>query len=250
MLNKKPLTNIVFLDIETTSQYPRFEDMPAHKKLLFLKRFKEDFKKLKDDLMEPDDALVIEKLYDNKAPLFAEFGKIICISGLRIMDSESLKYKTVSIVNESEEQLLLDFLKTFKSIAECADPAKGKDYICAHNGLMFDFPYMSKRMIANGIPLPAMFDFAESKPWELAHFIDTKAVWKFGSYDNNTSLELLCDALNVETPKDDMTGDKVKDAYWIKKDINGIAAYCEKDVVALANCYVKMKGINKQLTNK
>jgi predicted PolB exonuclease-like 3'-5' exonuclease len=103
-------------------------------------------------------------------------------------------------------------------------------------------------MIINGIELPAMFDFSESKPWDLVHFIDTKVVWKFGSYDNNVSLDLLCATLGVESPKTDMSGDKVKDVFWIEKDLKKIAEYCEGDVYALASCYLKMKNIQTKLT--
>jgi hypothetical protein len=93
-----------------------------------------------------------------------------------------------------------------------------------------------------------MFDFSESKPWDLVHFIDTKVVWKFGSYDNNVSLDLLCATLGVESPKTDMSGDKVKDVFWIEKDLKKIAEYCEGDVYALASCYLKMKNIQTKLT--
>jgi hypothetical protein len=46
----------------------------------------------------------------------------------------------------------------------------------------------------------------------------------------------------------DFSGEMVKDAFWIGKECKKIADYCEQDVLALASCYLKMKGITNQLT--
>lgn len=246
MLTKKPIENVLFLDIETTSQYPRFEDMPVNLKVLFLKRFAKDYKSLQEE--GEDDAITVEKLYNNKAPLYAEWGKIVCISVLRIKDPKEYKYSVISFYGEDEKELINSFLNKITTVSNCESISKAKDYLCAHNGINFDFPFIAKRMIINGITPPVMFDFAESKPWDLVHFIDTKVVWKYGVYDNNVSLDLLCSIFGVKSSKTDFSGEMVKDAFWIGKEYKKIADYCEQDVLALASCYLKMKGITNQLT--
>jgi len=248
MLNKKPLNNIIFLDIETTSQCPRFEDLSPSLKVLFLKKFKDDYSKVRSVNPSKSDEELIETLYSSKAPLFAEWGKIICISMLRITDVSKLTYKIGSIALDNEKDLLEKFLVLTPKISTAKLPEKAEDYMCAHAGLLFDFPFMAKRMIINGIELPAAFDFAETKPWERMHLIDTLDVWKFGQYDGAASLDLLCSVFGVKSSKSDMNGADVKDVYWKDKDLKRISEYCEQDVLALASCYLKMKGIKGELT--
>jgi hypothetical protein len=251
MLNKKKLTDIIFLDIETTSQYPRFEDMPPELKTMFLKRFR---KEIKEANLEKDggsdtviDYQIIEEIYSRNAPIHPEWGKIVCISALRVVNDIEYKYKTLSLTAETDKDILEAFLNKFPSISNEKVPEKAKDFLCAHAGLFFDFPFISKRMIINGIIPPPMFDFAESKPWERTHLIDTMAVWSFGS-NNNVSMELMCHIFGVQTPKTDISGADVKDVFWIEKDLKRISDYCEQDVLALATCYLRIKGIKNNLT--
>ncbi len=240
---KKPLKNIIFLDIETTSQFPSFEQAPPKVKELFLKKFRNDLegKELTGEF--------IEKFYSAKAPISPDFGKIICISFLRIVDIVEMKYKTMSIYGDDEKVLLNSLLTKLPTVSKCENPKTGAvDHICSHSGFLFDWPFISKRMIYNAIPLPAMFDFGELKPWDITWFIDTNQLWKFGTFDGSASLDTLAYNFGLESPKDDMSGDKVKEVYWVEKDLKKIADYCEKDVFALASIYLKIKGIHKQLT--
>ena len=67
--------------------------------------------------------------------------------------------------------------------------------------------------------------------------------WKFGDYKNYTSLQLLCHVLNIPSPKDNLDGSMVSDAYWHKEDLDSIVVYCQKDVVTVIQIMMKVAGL-------
>jgi DNA polymerase elongation subunit (family B) len=115
--------------------------------------------------------------------------------------------------------------------------------ICAHNGQEFDFPYIARRTLINGLKLPPVFDIAGAKPWEIREcLLDTLQLWKFGDYKHYTSLDLLCTIFNIPTPKDDIDGSQVGDVFYKEADYTRIARYCEKDTLAVAQLLLRYKG--------
>lgn len=243
MLDTKPVDKIVFFDIETTSQYPTFAAMPERFQKLFKKRFKKDFSDV--DMNAPSDtvALAYEEIYNTKAPLFSEWGRILCISMgmlVKLPDGPDYEMKKVTYYDDDEKVLLQKFLKGTEKMTDSTTPLY---HWCAHNAKVFDVPFITKRIIINKLPLPRMFDFAHLKPWELNYIIDTKEVWCFGVKDNATSLDTLTALFDIPSSKDDIDGSEVKNIYWIEKDLPRIVIYCEKDIVALARIYLQMKGI-------
>jgi len=68
-------------------------------------------------------------------------------------------------------------------------------------------------------------------------------MWKFGDYKHYTSLDLLCHVLGVQTPKSEMDGSMVNQAYW-SGQISDIRKYCMQDVVATAQVYMRCVGLN------
>ena len=108
----------------------------------------------------------------------------------------------------------------------------GEGLLCAHNGKEFDFPFLARRCIIQGVPLPEVLDLAGKKPWEVYH-LDTMHLWKFGDYKNYTSLKLLAALFGFPSPKDDIDGSEVGRVYWEERDLDRIARYCEKDVLAV-----------------
>jgi len=259
MLNQKPINRVVFLDVETTSQHKTLADAPPRMQQLFKQRFKKDIEeKIKETLAtvaETIDSItskVIEEIYDQKAPLFAEFNKIICISMGVIDNSDpnSLKLRIKSFCDHDEKALLSEFVKAKSVVDYEKQPASDRFAFCAHNGMIFDFPVIAKRLIYNGLDLPYIFDFSEKKPWDIDYFIDTKNTWKFGVYDGNVSLDLLAGAFNVESSKMIMQGSDVKLVYYEGDEsrMKSIQQYCEHDIYTLASIYLKMKNIQKPLT--
>ena len=209
-------SKILFLDIETVSQKKTYDELDERMQKLWTKKA-EQLNRDNPDLTPAD-------IYDRSA-IYAEFGKIVCIS-VGFFNGERFRLK--SFYGHDEKALLTEF-------ADMLNRHYGypEAQLCAHNGKEFDFPYMARRMLINGIPIPKVLQVAGKKPWE-TNFIDTMELWKFGDYKNYTSLDLLCAILNLPTPKDDINGSEVGRVYWQENDLERIKTYCQKDVLAIA----------------
>ena len=223
-----PLHNILFLDIETVPQSPSYIDLT------------DDWKKLWDtkstSLVKFHEGQTNETLYP-RAGIYAEFGKIVCIScGVIQGNGEQRKIILKSFYGDNEKKLLVDFIDMLNKWA--TGEAK---FLCAHNGKEFDFPYLCRRMIIHGITIPSLLNISGKKPWEVNHY-DTLELWKFGDYKSFTSLNLLAHVLGVPTPKDDIDGSMVWEVYWKEKNLERIVTYCQKDVVTVAQILLRMNG--------
>jgi hypothetical protein len=86
-----------------------------------------------------------------------------------------------------------------------------------------------------------VLNLSGKKPWEIQH-IDTMELWKFGEYKSFVSLNLLAHVLGVPTPKDDIDGSQVGMVYWSQRDLPRIVTYCQKDVVTVAQVFLRMNG--------
>jgi DNA polymerase elongation subunit (family B) len=178
-----------------------------------------------------------EELYGERASIYAEFGKIVCISVGIVSETRTGKQMRLKSFYHDDEETLL---KQFKALLD--DRYNTPFHIlCGHNAKEFDFPYICRRMLINGITLPTALDIAGKKPWEISH-LDTMELWKFGDYKAYTSLALLCHVFQIPTPKDDISGADVARVYYEDKDLERIKVYCEKDVVALIQLFLRMKG--------
>lgn len=224
MLKNINIENILFLDIETVPAQPDYNNLSD--------TFKELWdKKLKRIAKYQDDATP-EQLY-NRAGIYAEFGKIICISVGYLKEN---KFRIKSFFGDDEKILLKNFAELLNNHYN-----KSNQYLCGHNGKEFDFPYIARRMLVNDIILPNILDTAGKKPWEVSH-LDTMELWKFGDYKNYTSLSLLAAIFNIPTPKDDIDGSEVANVYWHDNDLNRIATYCQKDTLTVAQIFLKYQG--------
>jgi DNA polymerase elongation subunit (family B) len=223
MMGNHSLDHILFLDIETVGLSESYAQLSPRMQQLWNKKA--------DKIRKTEDQLP-EELY-NHAGIYAEFGKIVCISVAHVNDN-NLRIK--SFIDSEEKTLLQNFatlLNTYYS--------KSNKYLCAHNGKEFDFPYLCRRMLINGITLPAILDVSGKKPWETS-FLDTMEMWKFGDYKHYTSLDLLAAIFHIPSPKDDIDGSMVHDLYWQTKDVQRIAIYCEKDVLTIVQLFLCFKG--------
>ena len=113
--------------------------------------------------------------------------------------------------------------------------------LCAHNGKEFDFPFLARRMIINGVGIPSILNMAGKKPWEVQH-LDTMELWKFGDWKSYTSLKLLCHTLKIPTPKTDIEGKDVARVYYEEKDLDRIEQYCKRDTLAVAQLLLRFRG--------
>jgi len=176
----------------------------------------------------------VESIY-SRAGIYAEFGKIICIScGVLQGNGDGKKIILKSFSGDNEKILLHEFSEMVRKWS-----ANEQKFLCAHNGKEFDFPYLCRRMIINDLPIPTPLNVAGKKPWEVSH-LDTMELWKFGDFKNYTSLNLLAHSLGIETPKDDIDGSQVWKVYWEEKNLSRIVAYCQKDVLTVAQVYLSM----------
>jgi 3'-5' exonuclease len=220
--------NILFLDIETVSQQSSFDELPDEWKALW--------KRKSEVLLRNKEQETPESIY-GRAAIYAEFGKIICIScGVLQGSGADRKIILKSFCCDDEKTLLLDFAEMMNKWG--TDPGK---YLCAHNGKEFDFPYLCRRMIVHGVEIPPMLHLSGKKPWEVNH-LDTMELWKFGDFKSYTSLNLLACTLGVPTPKDDIDGSMVGEVYWKEKDLTRIVTYCQKDVITVAQVYLRLRG--------
>ena len=219
-----PLKNILFLDIETVPKYENYDTLSETEQELFNEKTRFN----RGDTPEPE--------FYKKAGIWAEFGKIVCISIGYLIESHFRQFRLRSFVGD-EKKLLLDFKKVL-------DLHFSEKYhlLCAHNGKEFDFPYIARRMIICGVSLPKKLDYAGKKPWEIPH-LDTMELWKFGDYKHYTSLKLLTHILGIDSPKDDIDGSQVADVFYKDHDLDRIAHYCENDVIAIAQVLLKMQAL-------
>jgi uncharacterized protein YprB with RNaseH-like and TPR domain len=224
-----PKENILFLDIETVPEVELFEDLSEIRKELFV--LKTTYQRKPKTVIETE--IPVEEFYP-KAGVWAEFGKIVCISvGYFVTQGEDRSFRVKSFYNKDEAVLLNEF----KSLLEKHFSEK-KHLLCGHNGKEFDFPFIARRMIINRIALPLKLNLFGKKPWEIPH-IDTLELWKFGDFKHYTSLKLLTTILDIPSPKDDIDGSQVANVYYQEKDIKRIATYCEKDTIAVAQLFLR-----------
>jgi uncharacterized protein YprB with RNaseH-like and TPR domain len=223
MISKLSLANILFLDIETVPLQERFDQLEEIDQQLYADKTKYQ---RKEDFTPAE-------FYD-RAGIWAEFGKIICISVGYFVNRDGQQFRTRSFVGE-EKELIEEFTALLN------EHFSGRNHLmCAHNGKEFDFPYIARRMVILGIEIPSKLNLFGKKPWEVPH-LDTLELWKFGDYKHYTSLKLLTRILGIPSPKDDIDGSQVRDVYYQDHDLQRIATYCEKDVVAVAQIILKLR---------
>ncbi len=220
-----PLNKILFLDIETVPAFPEYSQLP------------EQWKKLWDKKASyiNRDGLPDEEFYQ-RAGIYAEFGKVIAVSlGIITENNGQRELRLKTIYGDNEKCIL-------QKLADLLDKYYSNDdnYLCAHNGKEFDFPFLARRMLVHNVKIPKILDTHGKKPWEVRH-LDTMDLWKFGDHKHYTSLELLATLFDLPSPKDDIDGSEVWKVYWQDKDLDRIAEYCEKDTVTVVRLFMKFR---------
>lgn len=223
------LRDILFLDIETVACTDNFQSLDERLQTQWTR---------KAGFLKRDENITDEELFHQRAGIYAEFGKIICIVVGKLYEKESgeIGLKTKAFFDHDEKRLLTEFKNML-------DKMEGTSVrLCAHNGKEFDFPYISRRMLVQGISLPTALNLSGRKPWDTPH-LDTLELWKFGDYKHYTSLDLLAAIFNIPSSKSDMDGSQVNGVYYKDNNLEKIKNYCISDVIVLTQLFLKLKGI-------
>jgi len=230
------LQRIMFLDIETVPQTSDFSELPADLAHLWEDKFNLIHKRMPEKYAEETTPA---EGFNTSAGIYSEFGKIVCISvGFIFFQDNEMHFRTKSFCGDDEKKLLTDFSDLLTKFCTTREHT-----LCGHNIKEFDIPYICRRMLINSIKLPGILNISGKKPWEIS-FIDTLELWKFGDYKNYTALKLLTAIFGIPTPKDDIDGSQVAEVYYKEKDVNRIAVYCQKDVVATAQVFLRLNGMD------
>lgn len=227
MLERIPLENILFLDLETVPEKANYGELSEEARELW---------ELKTRYQRKEE-ISGEEFYE-RAGIWAEFGKIICISvGFFQGEGSGRRFRLRSYFGD-EATLLTEFSELLNT--HYRSPRK---LLCAHNGKEFDFPFLARRILIHGLPLPEKLNLFGKKPWEVPH-LDTLELWKFGDFKTYTSLKLLAHVLGVPSPKEDMDGSMVRDVYYKENDLDRIVRYCERDVITVAQVFLRFRNEN------
>ncbi len=226
MLSKLNIQNVLFLDIETVPQCSAYDELDETSR----KHWERKAKLLSKGEQTGDE------IYE-RAGIYAEFGKIVCISvGFVHVEGSAREFRSRSFFGDNEAKILTDLSGMLNNHFN-----KPQHLLCAHNGKEFDFPYIARRMIINSIKIPKILQTSGLKPWEVQH-LDTMELWKFGDWKSYTSISLLAHILGIKTPKDDIDGSDVARVYYQEKDLKRIEKYCRKDTLTVAQILLRLKG--------
>lgn len=226
------LSQILVIDIETIRSTSTYDELTE--------RMQKQWDKKAFSLNNPD-SITPDEMYRERAGIYAEFGQIIVIAiGYYVNQDNEWHFRVRALSNDDEKKLLEEFIEVISKFKP------NNTYLCGHNGKEFDFPYLSRRLLVNGLPLPELFDTAGKKPWEVNH-LDTMELWKFGDRKNYTSLDLLAAIFEIPSSKSDIDGSQVSQVYYEENEPSGaglerITEYCARDVIVTAQLLLKLKG--------
>ena len=227
--------SVLFLDIETVSQEATAGELPE----AFLELWSHKARVVSRIPKEEWDLEQAIALYQDRAGIYAEFGKVVCITVAFMNKVEGkLQLRLKSFADPEEKIVLEDFAALLNNHYNNPD----RQYLCGHNIKEFDVPYLCRRMLVNRMSLPAMLNLTGKKPWETKYLLDTMELWKFGDYKHYTSLNLLSQILGIPSPKDDIDGSEVSRVFWDDGDLDRIVQYCEKDVATVAQLFLRFSG--------
>jgi DNA polymerase elongation subunit (family B) len=226
-LKEIDLTKFLIIDIETVPQFKAYEDLPDKARELW-------DKKMKYHMQEGMSARI---LY-NRAGIYSEFGKIVCISAGFFTAENNPELRIKAFYGDDEKVLLQEFCEMINT-----NFSSDGNIFAGHNVREFDFPYIARRCLVNGLEIPSALDTPGKKPWEVQH-LDTMDLWKFGDIKSYTSLDLLAYIFNIDSPKSDIDGSMIYRVYWEENDIERIKNYCMRDVATVAQLLLRFRGMD------
>ena len=235
--NATLLKNCLFLDIETVPAFSSFGELSEEMQAFWIRKSQSIARETATGERESP-----EQTFENRAGIYAEFAKVICISAgyIKFHDDGKTEFRIKSYSGDDEKELLTEFSSLLLNHYNNTD----KYFLCGHNIKEFDVPFLCRRMVIHNVPFPAAMDISGKKPWQTQHLLDTMDMWRFGDIKSYTSLALLAAVLGIPSPKDDIDGSMVGSVYWKEAGLDRIVAYCEKDVATVMKIMMKYSGMD------
>ena len=135
MLKNINYSKILFFDIETVPLEYNFKNLDERGQVLWDRKTR---------FIQERENLNAEEVYE-KAGIYAEFGKVVCISmGFILQKEGETQIRLKSIANKEESILLQEFIDLLNSYYNSPD-----FMFCAHNGKEFDIPFLCRRILIN-----------------------------------------------------------------------------------------------------
>ena len=160
------------------------------------------------------------------AATHGDFGKIICIS-LGYITGEKIKLK--SLYGHDEHAILEEFNKITASI---------RGVFIHYNGLNFDIPFILQRMAHHNIA-PLSDRFTNLRRFSTEYHFDLMMIYYNWDMQKVLPLGVLAELHGIPSPKEDLSGDKVLQAYR-NNEWDRIVRYCEFDVATTLNLWNKI----------
>ncbi len=151
------------------------------------------------------------------------FGRICCIGYIK---EENDRKISKGVLRGDEKELLTEFWNI----------ARETHLFIGHNVFEFDFPFIFKRSIINGVKPRFDLNFAR---YRNSPIYDTMCEWSKWSFNSKTSLDTLSKVFGFPTSKDLMDGSMVW-PYFKAGRIDEICTYCLKDVELTRQVYYRM----------
>lgn len=229
ILKSVDINDVIFLDIETVKITEKLEKgTQLHDSWEYKMRYSREAEKFEEG--------TLEDIFDQKAALYAEFAKVVCVTIGKVKDG---KLKLKSYYGDDEYNLLKDF----GSVLDGFVASNKRTVLAGHAIKGFDLPFLMRRMLINGLELPSYLDTAHLKPWDLNFVLDTLELWKATGF-YSASLINIATAFGLPSPKQDMNGSETSAVFYADKEVGAerIKTYCEKDVETVCNVFLKMRG--------
>ena len=217
--------DLLFYDIETARGVETLEvDSPLYDAWEYKARYQNELNK------KTGREYTLEEYFNEKAPLYAPFGRVVTIVVGRIKNN----ILTLTPYASYDEKELLEKFNNDLNLVYNNNP---KLRFVSFNGVGFDTPYLEKRSIINGVKPATLLSEGHLEPWKVTQ-IDLAKIWKGNAFYPD-SLVAVATALELPSPKDALDGSQVSEAFYEGR-LDDIVTYCLKDVETTARIYRKL----------
>lgn len=227
LLRDIPTKNLLSIDIETVRIVDKYGDLPIEWQKGWEYKNKQAgevpyFEELADS-------------WEKTASLYAEFSKVCAVS-VTFLSKSGDKLMCKEFWGENEQEILNNLADLLNQSSNSS-----KDFrLVGHAAKYFDYPFLCKRYMINGLDIPFMLDSSTLKPWENRNLCTNADVWKCGGTGAGSSLQAMCLAMGVPVSKVDLVGDEVGAAYF-RGEFERIGTYCSYDTIATFNVIRRIK---------